>query len=136
MYISLLELARKYPATQQADLMITERLPFYIEAAPKICCYYQAKDMEDYILLTIQMESTLCIQCQRCLQAFSYPYECTTVLAVCREDKTAERLMTDYECMVSEQDKIDLTAIVTDDLYLSVPEKHSADECVAFKDKS
>ena len=100
------------------------RLPERIQAPVELTCHFQVKKYNDYYLLTLDVAGILTIACQRCLKAFQYNYCNKTELAVCGSEPIAEGLMDLYECMVAEEDEVDLAEILTDELVLFSPEKH------------
>lgn len=77
----------------------------------------------------------LILTCQRCLGEFSYHYSNLTEVAVCDSDETAEKMMNQYDCLVS-TNQVDLQEIVTDELHLYAPEFHfDLNECDHGVDK-
>ena len=120
-----LKTCSRYPDAQQVDIQLSERLPFYIVSDCKVHCDYFVKSFPGYYTLTLDVSGILPIHCQRCLDEFKHHYVNHTELAICRDDTIAEQLMDEYECIVSDQLEIDLHEIITDELHLYVPEKHT-----------
>ncbi|AHE66676.1 YceD family protein [Legionella oakridgensis] len=124
MKISLTKLAKENER-RHVILTIQKRLPEHIHAACQLSCDYWAEAAaKDYILLMMKTEGKIEIVCQRCLQVFFYDYRHETQLAVCSKEMVAERLMDQYECVVSDNYQVDLTELLTDELHLHAPEKH------------
>lgn len=111
--------------------VITERLPFYVKKADISSFYYTTQMFKEYYLLTLEVSAELKIECQRCMHDFDYKYNNINNLAVCRSEEIAEKLMTEYEPLVSMTNEIDLIEIITDDLHLFCPEIHdNLDACI------
>lgn len=124
MLISLKSISNSLEPTRVA-LTLSKRLPFYIVSDCTMVCDYLIRRFPDYDLLVLDVSGEIQIECQRCLHEFSTPYQNHTEIAICRDERTAEQLMDQYECIVSKQSDIDLTDIVIDELYLYAPEKHT-----------
>jgi uncharacterized protein len=109
---------------QQAVIQLQERLPEHIHAPSELTCTFHAINYKNYYLLTLDVVGVLMVTCQRCLKTFQYDY-CTQIkIAACASDTIAERLMEDYECIVMEENEVDLSEILTDELHLFSREKH------------
>lgn len=114
----------KQAGKSHTQIKLSERLPFFIVSDCVLECDYSVQTYPDYFLLTLDVSGTIPTQCQRCLDVFESDYSNYTELAICRDEKTAENLMEDYECIVNAQKEIDLVTVITDELYLYAPEKH------------
>lgn len=110
------------------EIDITDRIPSFIEKPCRLICEYHIQRLPDYCLLTCAVSTLadhpLTVICQRCLSPFQYPYTNTTTMAICKTEEQALQLMDDYICLVAENNQLDFTELVTDDLYLYVPESH------------
>lgn len=104
---------------------IHDRLPVFVKSPCELACDFQVEAHRDYYLLTLDVQGMLELTCQRCLGDFQYDYHNQSKLAVCRSEEVAEKLMASYECIVSEEGEVDLVEIITDELHLYCPEKHS-----------
>lgn len=109
---------------QSVQLTITERLPGNIQGPCLVNCEYQVRQENNYYLLTLTVNSRLDIICQRCLHQFPYNYSNTITLAVCGSDELAVTLMNHYECITSQNNQVDLSELLTDELYLYAPDNH------------
>ena len=105
-------------------IVLQERLPPRIQAPVELIGSFQVENYNDYYLLSIDAAGILAIECQRCLKTFNDDYSNQTKLAVCRSDAVAEGLMAHFECIVLREDELNLSEILTDELYLFSPEKH------------
>lgn len=114
---------------QQADLTLSERLPVHIVSECHVHCDYLVKSFPAYYLLILNVSGVIPVCCQRCLGEYSLDYMNHTELAICRDDKTALKLMDEYECVVLDRFEIDLREIITDELHLYAPEKHREGYC-------
>jgi uncharacterized protein len=121
----------------QITLHLSERLPSHIISDCTLDCHYVVQRLPDYYILSLDVSGSITIQCQRCLASFDYAYVNHTEIVVCRDEQTAEIMMDKYECVVSPTLEVDLAAIVTDELHLYAPEKHSElIECTGDFDSS
>ncbi len=116
--------AAKRQNPQSVVLDLSDRLPVQVVESCHISCAYHVTHCKDYYELNIKTQGNITILCQRCLNAFEYHHEHQTVLAVCATEAVAERYMANLECEVAPDLEIDLSAVVTDDLHLFLPEKH------------
>ena len=114
----------KQSGFQHAVLNLHERLPERIASPCALSCDFYVENCTNYFLITFKVSGTLDVICQRCLLAFPHEYHRETQLAICTTDALAETLMEHYECIVAQDNEINLTDILTDELYLYSPEKH------------
>ncbi len=110
---------------QSTILSLADRLPAFIKGPCDVTVNYEVEAKENFYLLHLHVQGTLCIACQRCLDEFSYSYDNMTILAICRDDAQAEQLLARYECIVAPNLQIDLYELVVDELYLYAPQIHS-----------
>lgn len=103
---------------------VKERLPRFMIAPSDLEVNYQVEAREDFYLVHLHVQGELLLQCQRCLSEFSYPYDNTTIIAVCRDDARAEQLLEQYECIVAPDFVINLKDLVIDELHLYAPPSH------------
>lgn len=109
---------------QEAYVNLSERLPAWMTGPCRLDCTYKVTDCVDYYLLSLTVQGSLQLECRRCLQSYDFSYKNQTVLAMCESESMAEALLCDYESMVAELQQVDLTELLTDELYLYSPEKH------------
>lgn len=107
---------------------LSERLPVHISGACQLSCTFKVEQCKDYYRFMYEVQGDIGVVCQRCLEIFAYPYHHQAELAVCADDSVAETLMMSHECLVAVQEQLDLTQVLTDDLYLYVTEKHAEGE--------
>lgn len=110
---------------QVQTLVLAERLPVFIVGPCQITATYTIEAKDDYYLIHLATDGELTVICQRCMQEFSCPYTNQTVIAVCRNDERAEQLLEFYECFVSSNWQVDLSALVIDELHLYAPQFHA-----------
>ena len=115
----------KQDEPQQIVITLQERLPERIIRPCEFTCIFHVVSYGDYYLLTLDIVGALAVKCQRCLSVFEHEYCNQSKLAVCRTDTVAEALMEHFECVVAENDEIDLLDILADELHLFSPEKHN-----------
>ncbi len=123
MLINLRKMATAAEA-QPLGIELTQRLPTRVLSPCPIEGQFKVEKLPDYYLMTLQIDSLISLVCQRCLSEFSYHYLNETQLAITYSEEIADKLMSQYDCIVSADDKVDLTEIVTDELYLYLPEAH------------
>ncbi|KTD36261.1 metal-binding protein [Legionella nautarum] len=115
---------------QQVKIELDERLPARVASPCVVNCQFDVKALTDYYLLTLRSEAIITISCQRCLDEFSHHYVNQTELAVCHSEQMAEKMLGQYESIVSEHNEVDLVELLTDELHLYAPEFHpSTKEC-------
>ena len=123
--IICLKTCSKQGGSSRVQINLSERLPFFIIPDCSLVCDYSVRSYPDYFLLTLDVSGVISTQCQRCLDVFQSDYSNYTELAICRDEATAENMMEDYECIVSNHHEVDLACIVTDELHLYASEKHT-----------
>lgn len=105
-------------------VFIDERLPSHITDPFELKCQYEVESKGEFYLLKLYEEAQLKITCQRCSQVYSYDYHLVTELAVCSDDKIAEKYQTLYDVIVAQDYLIDLKDILIDNLHLFSPQFH------------
>lgn len=110
---------------QNVKIELQQRLPAYVAGPCVLDCQFKVIAVENYYLITLDIDSVVSVICQRCLGEFNHHYINQTTLAVCASDEIAEKLMELYECVVSSDGHIELEELLTDELHLYVPEFHS-----------
>ncbi len=115
----------KHNGSRTVVIPILERKPARVSSPCEVSCEFSVEALPDYYLLTLHVNGVFDIACQRCLASFQETYTNQTQLAICANDDVAENLMASYECIVVKDYQVDLIDIVTDELHLFLPEKHS-----------
>ena len=115
----------KRERSEHVVIRIEDRLPVFVHSPGELTCDFHVEGQRNYYLILLEVQGTLELTCQRCLGDFQHSYHNKSEIAVCRSDDVAEQLMASYDCMVSEADDVDLVEIITDELHLYCPEKHS-----------
>jgi uncharacterized protein len=79
-------------------------------------------DAMDRLALTVRLEGTVTLECQRCLEALEWPIAQQTQLLLAHDDAQAERLdaESDAEVLVAAT-AIDPQTLVEDELVLALP---------------
>lgn len=119
-----LKVYAKQGESEQVVITLQERLPERIIQPCELTCTFHVVNYGDYYLLTLDIAGVLAVRCQRCLHVFQHDYCNQSKLAVCANDTTAEALMEHFECIVAEDNQVDLLDILADELHLFSPEKH------------
>lgn len=120
---SLKSLAKQAHPTQ-VDVHVKDRLPYFVQGPCDLHCEIAVREEQQYYHLNLTITGQLIIHCQRCAQDFSQSYKHHSELAVCGDDATADRLMPNIDCIVHEEDDIDILVLVTDDLHLYCLDRH------------
>ncbi len=125
-----LKSAARHDSQQKVISPAAARLPAWVESCSVMNCDYTVKSEGRLHLLRFSAHGTLVICCQRCLQCVDYQYSQTSELAVCANDSEAERLMGDYDCVLSVDGELDLVELLTDELVLHTPQiPHELSDC-------
>lgn len=123
MKLNLQNLIKKGEKTEIL-LTLQERLPEYLHTPCQVAIELNIKKQDDYWLLHLKTQADLHINCQRCAEDFVLPYINETELAVCETEARAESLLALYDCIVDDRAELSLDNIITDELYLYVPQFH------------
>ncbi|RMX18404.1 metal-binding protein [Legionella jordanis] len=123
MLVNLKNLAAQNEETS-VNLELEERLPPQLLGPCQITCHFSVQRVDNYYVLDLSVNSNLTSVCQRCLKEFSYPYNNQTRLAIVDSEAMADRLMEQYECVVSDGYQVNLKELVTDELHLYAPQMH------------
>lgn len=111
-------------ASQPYQLTITDRLPLHLIAPASLSCQWELTPLSGAERLTLTLSGSLEIECQRCLSAFTLPYQHEVQIALCKNSDAMMHYETQYECLLLNELPDSLAELVTDELHLSVPEKH------------
>jgi uncharacterized protein len=68
-----------------------------------------------------QVEATLLLQCQRCMEAMPFPVSSRVRLGIVRDRQAAEQLPANLEPLLVSEEGITVAAIVEDELILALP---------------
>lgn len=85
--------------------------------------------------LTVQVQGTVPLVCQRCLQPFAAPVAQRTVLLLARDEAELARLDAEQTEVVLASSMLDPLRLVEDELLLSLPlsPRHGENECAAAR---
>lgn len=111
--------------SQNKTIVLSERLPNFITAPCHLNVTYQIEVNDDFYLINLHVTGELSLHCQRCLDEFKFPYDNTTVVAVCRNEERAEQILEHYECIVSANLHVSLEEVLIDELHLYAPQFHA-----------
>lgn len=109
---------------QTKTVTVSERLPHFITVPCTLEVSYWVEAIEDFYLIHLHVHGALQLQCQRCLDEFNYAYDNNTTIAICRDEERAEKLLEQYECIVSPIFQVDLDDLIIDELHLYAPQFH------------
>lgn len=125
MLIDLKECA-KNGQKETLQLSLSTRMPHRVVVPCSLHCIYSVKAMSSYFLISLEVCGDITIECQRCLKEFLYNYSNKTTLAICNSEAQAQKLMDNYECIVTKVLLVNLVELITDELHLYSPEHHLA----------
>lgn len=125
----------KQQHSYRQDVILQERMPTWVSAPCHLTCDLTVNAVDSYFLVTLEVFGQLTLTCLRCANEFQHEYKNLTTLAVCANDNAADALMDQYECIVQQDGRMNLKEVLTDDLYLFLPEKH-LDSSLCVLDKS
>lgn len=111
------------------NVNLSERLPQYCSDKCLLSCEYKVEQGNNCYLLSLKVKGDIAVICQRCNEVFHYDYNNESVLAICDDDTIANSLMSDFDCIVEKSGFVDLIDILTDEMYLFIPQKHANKDC-------
>ncbi len=78
-----------------------------------------------------RIQAGLSLQCQRCMEIFSYPVDSRIDVTVIEVDDEAERLDESTDPLISESGRISLMQLLEEELLLAIPQipRHSDEAC-------
>lgn len=109
---------------QQRDALVQERLPQHVKGPALLHCEYQVNTEDNFYRMDLKVDAQLSIVCQRCMNEFIHSYQHISQLGISSSEEIAENIMSKYECIVSNNQQIDLIEVLTDELILYAPEFH------------
>jgi len=81
--------------------------------------------------LLLQLDGSLSVCCQRCLEGIDYPVEVRSVLEfVNEEDLTQEEIEDDSKDFLPVESELDVVALIEDEIILNLPSAPRHDSCV------
>lgn len=125
-----LKTSAKQLTPSRVQVLLDANLPSWIQSPCEMTCVFDVSACHGYYLLKIAVDGLIQITCQRCLDLVQCTYHHQTTLAVCSSDERAERLMECFDCIVSQDDQINLNEILIGELYLNLSERpHEFADC-------
>ncbi len=109
---------------QVISVTVQERLPFFVQKPVDLDCVFQVQFHNNYYLFLLQSEGTIDLTCQRCLGSFAHTLKMDLKLAICQQESMRPHLETRYDCIINTDDELNVVELITDELHLSLPEKH------------
>jgi uncharacterized protein len=79
------------------------------------------------------IETALILQCQRCMELFSFPLECDFAAGFVSSERQADKLPERYDPIIVKDNELFLTDMVEEELLVSLPivPMHSRQDCKA-----
>lgn len=89
------------------------------------------RDVQGLPVITGVVEAELPLECQRCLEVFTYPVKVSIALAMVRSDAEAQALPSHYEPVIVSEEPLFLQELIEDELLLSLPivPMHDENDC-------
>ena len=78
------------------------------------------RDEEGRYVVAVRLETTVLMQCQRCLRDIEVPIKSASLMACVRTDEEAAALPATYEPLLVD-DNVDLSNIVEEEILLAIP---------------
>jgi uncharacterized protein len=111
-------------------VLLKERLPFIVDKPVELSFSYTIENKGDFYLLQLEEEANIHLICQRCTDEWIYPYHQMHKLAVCADEKAAQKYQTLYDVLVFSDLNVDIDEVLVDNLHLFLPENHEkVDQC-------
>jgi uncharacterized protein len=113
-------------------VVLDDRLPSYVIDSIEMTFSYEVEKEGPLYILTIHEKACPKIQCQRCMEECSQPFEHTSQIAICGSDEIAQQYQSAYDLIVASDFIIEINDILIDDLHLYLPNFHKKiDQCHA-----
>ena len=89
-----------------------------------------SQDANHTIVIALEVNATLVLQCQRCMENFDHPIAINSVLSPVKNDAEAAKMQR-YEPLLVEEDFLSLRSVIEDELLLNLPlvAKHTQNTC-------
>lgn len=110
-------------------VVLESNLPQHFIGPFKADCRYEISEKGSWVSFQYSFKSTIHFQCQRCMDNASALLDVSNTIAICFNEGDAERLMSDFEVVLSSNANIELESIISDELHLSAPIKHDMADC-------
>ena len=118
-------------------ISLQERLPAFVAGSFEMEFSYEVIDNGEFFLLKIVENALVPMHCQRCMGEFIQQHHLETEIAVCHNEKLAEKYQSLYDVIVAKDSIVDLEAILVDNCHLYLSAFHQElDECEANQLKS
>ncbi|NBX84093.1 MAG: metal-binding protein [Gammaproteobacteria bacterium] len=113
-------------------VILEDRLPSFVIEPIEMTFSYEVEKEGPLNLLTIHEKAYPKIQCQRCMEECSQPFEHTSQIAICSSDEIAQQYQSSYDLIVASDFILEINDILIDDLHLYLPNFHKKiDQCHA-----
>ena len=120
------------PKSEDINIILEDRLPHYVLEPIEMMFSYEVEKEGPLYLLTIYENAHPKIQCQRCMEECSQPFEHTSKIAICGSDEIAQQYQSAYDLIVAPDFIIEINDILIDDLHLYLSNFHKKiDQCHA-----
>src|SRR4051812_19776961 len=96
-----LRVCAKNSQKETVHVELNTRLPNWVSLPCALNCSYFVRAIDNYFLINLEVHGTITVECQRCLKPFLYEYDNQTILAICASEACADKLMSEYECIVT-----------------------------------
>lgn len=90
-----------------------------------------ARDARHLPVLAGRLETTLSLECQRCLQAVNVPLSAQVNVFMLHDDADVERLSEAEDFVLADDGELDFPALLEDELILALPLVASHEDCEA-----
>lgn len=104
-----------------ADVPRTKQIVYADTGEPITVLLYLDEDAQRRVMLTGSVQTTLQLECQRCLQSSDQPMVLSIAGIVVASDADAADVPREWEPMLADGDQLDLHALIDDELLLGLP---------------
>jgi uncharacterized protein len=94
---------------------------------------FDRTDVTNLPIVTGRIQCELALICQRCLETVPFSVKSNLNIILIKVDAEAERLQSDYDTWLVEDDRIFLQDFIEDEILLVLPHSALHDECEPFK---
>ncbi len=111
-----------------SELIFSKFLPSFIVDSFFLKIFYKiTHNLENAkLLLNLQFDSEIPIECERCGQRYDQNFQHESFIAICQNDAEADAIMADFDPVIAINNEIDLAHIVLDEIILFCPRKHTS----------
>lgn len=112
---------------QPQVITLTDQLPQQIQAPCTLQCCWTLTPQDNALHLTLKVEGTLQILCQRCCEMFEHHFQQENTLILFETEAALKLANKAQDTLLIDELPDQLEALLMDELHLYAPEKHQSD---------